>query len=321
MSSPPADPWAGQPDHDPTYGGTASWPNDWADAGGQQPYDAGWSTTPQSGVPSAGPHPALPYGGTVTPQPTNPYAGYPPQHSGYQPGYPVAPVGAPPPRRPSSTAVTLSLIGVFALLLGGGGLVYFALDRDRPDDRAVHTTATPTPAGEVTGEPSAEPSTTPSATPSTGGAQVRLVAPDTVAGRQKSTDPTLQKLADDMVRDVRSDLSASSGVVGAFYGGAAEGNLLMVVAVSAYLINPAAELDSALEGITENLSVTDLTAIAPGPLGGVAKCGNGESSKIPLGVCGWADNGSVGLVVVFHSSSAAAAAEFGTIRAAIEHRD
>src|SRR3712207_8160674 len=42
------------------------------------------------------------------------------------------------------------------------------------------------------------------------------------------------------------------------------------------------------------LTVTNTAPIAPGPLGGSAKCGDAEAAGVKMGVCGWADNGSVG---------------------------
>ncbi|WDZ87635.1 hypothetical protein [Micromonospora cathayae] len=350
MSTPPVDPWSGQPEQDPTTYDVPAWPNDQPTSGGHPPYQPGWpAEPPATPTPPPGPYPTLPYGTPAAPTspyaaPTNPYGTPAAPTSPYAPGVaPVSPyapgaaptgtyggpppgpgafapapypVAAPPPgRRPVSLAATLSIIGVLAVLLGGGGLTYFALaGEDTGGDRE---TVTPTASADPTGT---TPAPTPSATPSTD-PEIRLVTPETLAGRPKSTDAKLQKLSDELVREMKSKLSDDTGVVGAFYGSPDDRNMVMLVAASAFVLSPESELDDAIEGVTKDLSVTGMTAIAPGPLGGVAKCGDGKSADVSLGVCAWADHGSVGLVVVFFSSAAAAAAEFGTIRAAVELRD
>ncbi|WBB81760.1 hypothetical protein O7606_10575 [Micromonospora sp. WMMD882] len=367
MSSPPVDPWSGQPEHDPTYGVPPTWPTEWHTPDGNPAHHQGPTTTPhQPGAapaPPAGPYPTLPYDGPAAPP--GPYVGYPTtreshptrhesypglhesypaqhesypaqhdsyggQHGGYPgqhdsySGYPpspyqtAAPVGGPAPqRRPINLTLALSIIGVLAVLLGGGSLAYLALPDDpNPDDGRIDASVTPTASASV----GPTPDVTPSATEDPA-EEIRLVAPDTLAGRPRSRDKKLQKLADDMVREMKSKLSNDTGVVGAFYGSPEDRDMVMVVAASAFVLSPTSELDDAVEGITDDLSVTRMTTIAPGPLGGVAKCGDGKSADVSLGICAWADHGSVGIVLTFFSSAAAAAAEFGTIRAAVELRD
>ncbi|MER7420160.1 hypothetical protein ABT346_25825 [Micromonospora peucetia] len=318
MSSPPVDPWSGQPEHDPHYDFHPPRPDGhpeppaagWAPPpAGQPPYDGRWPTAPQPAPPPAQPYPTQPYGGyPVTPQagfPTSPYAGYPPP-----------PPGGSRPARPHQLVLILGLVGLLVVCLGGGGIAYVAYDgRQRSDPKPTPTptvaapSATPSAAASSETAPSPESSATP---------QIRVVAPDTLAGRAKSTEPTLRKAADDMVRELRSSVRGETGVAGAFYGSADERNMVMVIAASSFVLNPERELDDAIKGMSKDLAVKKMTTIAPGPQGGLAKCGDGESAGVPLGVCAWADHGSVGIIVMFFSSSAASAAEFVAIRGAIE---
>ncbi|MFG3704886.1 hypothetical protein ACGF7U_09180 [Micromonospora sp. NPDC047670] len=337
MSSPPVDPWSGQPEHDTHYdfhpphpGGHPVPPAEgWSPPVAQPPYHAGWSAAPTSGPPPAQPYPHQPYGGypatrqdgypaggyPATPQdgfPAGGYAGYP-QHfpGGHHPG------GGPARPRQLNLILTLGIVGLLVLCLGGGAVGYVALSEN--EDPGPTPTPTPTAASSPT--PSAAPSSEAAPSPEASSSpRIQVVTPDTLAGRPKSTEPTLRKLADDMVRDLRSSVPQATGVVGAFYGSADERDMVMVVAASTFVLNPTGELDDAVKEISGELSVKRLTSIAPGPNGGEAKCGDGESAGVPLGVCAWADHGSVGIIVMFFSSSAAAAAEFVAIRGQIERK-
>ncbi|MEU4781591.1 hypothetical protein [Micromonospora sp. NPDC023633] len=295
-----------------------------------QPYPGPTSAQPYPGPTSAQPHPgptAQPHPGPppAQPYPTQPYGGYPATPQGGFPtspyaGYPPPSPGAGRPARPHQLVLSLGLVGLLVLCLGGGGIAYLAYEGDQGADPRPTPTASPT-AAPSSATPSAAPSSeaTPSAEPSAA-PQIRVVTPETLAGRPKSTEPTLRKAADDMVRELRTSVRGETGVAGAFYGSADERNMVMVIAASTFVLNPEGELDDAIKGISKELAVTKMTTIAPGPQGGLAKCGDGESAGVPLGVCAWADHGSVGMIVMFFSSAAASAAEFVAIRGQIEQK-
>ncbi|SCG17663.1 hypothetical protein GA0070610_3983 [Micromonospora echinofusca] len=337
MSQPPVDPWSGQPEHDTHYdfhpprpdgypappdGGWTPPPGGQHPSGGQPSPGAGWPATPHPGPaptqpypgpPPAQPHPTQPYGGyPVTPQagfPTRPYAGYAPPAQ-----------GAGRPARPHQLMLTLGLVGLLVLCIGGGGIAYLAYEDDQGADPRPTPSASPTAAAS-SATPSAATSSEAAPSPeSSDPPQIRVVTPETLAGRPKSTEPTLRKAADDMVRELRASVRGETGVAGAFYGSADERNMVMVIAAASFVLNPERELDDTIKGISKNLAVTKMTTIAPGPQGGLAKCGDGESAGVPLGVCAWADHGSVGMIVMFFSSAAASAAEFVAIRGQIEQK-
>ncbi|MEV0152417.1 hypothetical protein AB0H57_01560 [Micromonospora sp. NPDC050686] len=340
MSSPPVDPWSRQPEHPTTPGqhpdptSAADWPTTAypgvpAPRPGEQPTTA-YPAAPTSGaVPAAHPPAGAPQGGAWGPPPGAPQGGaWGPPPAGPEPTMPygMAPPGPPaggfppaPPAKKSSLPLilSLSLAGLLVLCLGGGALAYVALsngDQDTPSAR-------PTPTGTASPEtaapsPSAEDDEEPEATAKF--PRVRLVTPKTLSGRPKSTDPELRALAAEMVGDMRSTVQNETGAVSAFYGSPEKRDLVMVAAASGLILDPATELADAVEGFRTELSVKKMTPVPPGPLGGRASCGDGEGSGLPIGVCVWADTGSVGVLLFFFSSAAKAKAQFVKVRGQIE---
>ncbi|MFI7551605.1 hypothetical protein ACIBQ2_17805 [Micromonospora sediminimaris] len=241
----------------------------------------------QAPYPSAGAQPLPPQ------QPGQPAPGaYPPPGQPYPTGPGLAGPGlaGPPKKKFRIWMIVLIVLAVLLVLCGGGGTaVWFAVKDDVSE--AVDATRT------------------------------RMVAPATLAGRPKNTDPELQQAADDMVRDIRSTVSNETSAVGAFYGDPAGEDLVMIAGASGLMSDPKQELDAAVQGLSADLGLSNMTSVDPGPLGGEASCGDGLTEDVPLGVCTWADRGSVGLIVMFFSSRADAQAEFVTIRGQIQQRD
>ena len=297
MSQPPYPPYSGSPTPDPDphprqpgYGEQYPPPNPQYGGGYPPP-------NPQYGAqypPAPGPYPPG-YG-----QPADQaQPGYTPQGPAYgggygtppaepSPGYPTAPV---PPKKSKVGRIILIVLAVVLVLCGGGvAVAYFALK------------------DEVSGVVAAT--------------QTRLVTPDTVAGRPRITEPELQTVADAMVASMKEAQPGANSTVGAFYGDPAKRDLLMVAGVAALVADPAKELDAAMGGLgTSGVEVTNLKSIEPGPLGGVAKCGDAEAEGIPLGVCVWADHGSLGVIGLYFKTGAEAEAEFQKIRGEVEQRD
>ncbi|MER7456963.1 hypothetical protein [Micromonospora sp. NPDC126480] len=268
--------------------------------------------------------------GSADEQPTQVYGNFPPipaaDPPASGPGYGQPPYGQPaafptgpettPPARKSRLPLVLSLglVGLLVLCLGGGGLAYVALSGS--DDPAPPRAAAPSGAA-APGADAADPvpSDEPSPDP-----RIRLVAPKTLGGRAKSTDPELKALADDMVRDMKATVRSENSAIGAFYGSAEKQNMVMIAGASGFVLDPKRELDDAVKALATELSTRRMSTVSPGPLGGVAKCGDGSASEIPLGVCVWADQGSVGMIVMFFSSGRKAKAEFTSIRGQVEKR-
>ncbi|MGW2622294.1 hypothetical protein [Micromonospora taraxaci] len=221
----------------------------------------------------------------------------PPQQQGFPPAQPGQPYGdphqfaGPPPAKKKSNVGKIVLIVLAVLLvvcLGGAAAIWFTVKDDVGD--VVDATKT------------------------------RLVAPATLAGRPKITEPELQAAADQMVTEMKADVQNETSTVGAFYGDPAKQDLVMVVGASGLMTDPKKELDDAISGLSTELTLTNLAAVDPGPLGGDAKCGDGKAESVPLGVCVWADRGSLGMVVIYFKTAEQTKAEFVTIRGQVEQR-
>ncbi|MFB9239861.1 hypothetical protein ACFFWC_30785 [Plantactinospora siamensis] len=304
----------GQPDRQP-YGEQPTQPYGAAPGQpyGQQPYDAQpgqgygqqpYSTQPgqpygqqpygQPGQPGQpyGPTSGQPYGST----PGQPYGGQPGDPYGQQPGqsYPNPYGGVPgatPPKKSRAGRIVLIVLAVVVLLCAGGGTaVWFAVKDD---------------VGDVV-----------SAT------KIRVAAPDQLNGRPKSTEPQVQKLGDQMKSGMESALPQSTSTVGQFYGSIAKRNLVMVTAASGRVIDKNKQVDDAIREFGQSgPKIKDVHTIEPGPLGGVVKCGDADaSSDVPVGVCVWADGGSVGLIGMFFKSADDVEKEFVDMRGQIEQR-
>ncbi|WP_018253474.1 hypothetical protein [Salinispora mooreana] len=225
----------------------------------------------------------------------------------------------PASRRPARFTLLLSLSLAGLLLLSLGGLAYLTRsggDSPAPPPAAAPpSTGTPQAADSAEPTPSAEPSPEPSPEP-----QIRLVAPKSLDGRSRSTDSELKALADELVEELEAKVSSGNSTVGAFYGSFEDEDIIMVAAASGFVLNPTQELDATVKALASDLNVRKVSTISAGPLGGVAKCGDGSSSNIPLGVCAWADEGSVGMIVMFSASASTARSSFVEIRAEVEQR-
>ncbi|OJF11294.1 hypothetical protein BG844_27160 [Couchioplanes caeruleus subsp. caeruleus] len=253
--------------------------------------------------------------------------GYPPQPGyGVQPPYPQPeygqagypqsgpPMGAgyPPPPKPKSRtlAITLVSIAVVLVLCVGGGTALYLVGRNATDDvttsRTVAPTATASPTPEQT-EATEEPA-----------AEITVVEPRTLGGRPKVTDPQFTGAVDQLKEELRK-MPRATETVGALYGTPAERDLVVVAAVASEVEDPQRELNATFLGAgISGLMLTGLTTPSSGSLGGVAKCGKGEAGGAPVVVCGWADDGSVGLLISYYKSMSAAKAEFPKLRAQVE---
>jgi hypothetical protein len=286
MSQPPANPFG--PPHDssnppPQPGQPAA------------PYQPGQPAPYQPGPPAAEQQPGPPQPGWPQQQgfPPPQQPGGWPQQAGFppQPGQPYGGphLAGPPPKKSNVGKIILIVLAVVLVLcVGGAAITWFAV-KDEVGD-VVDATRT------------------------------RVVAPATLAGRAKNTDPQLQTVADQMVTQMKSEVQNETSTVGAFYGDPTKQDLVLIAAVSGVMSDPKKELDEAVTGLSSELSVTNMAAVEAGPLGGDARCGDGKAESVPLGVCVWADRGSVGMVVMYFKTAAEATAEFVSIRGQIEQR-
>jgi hypothetical protein len=244
------------------------------------PYPPGYGQPADQTPPGYAPSQGASYGGAYTTPPPQPSMGYP------------TPVAAPPKKSKAGKIILIVLAAVLVLCGGGVAVAIFAFKDSVSDVVAATETAK----------------------------QTRLVTPDTLAGRARNTAPDLQSVAENMVASMKQSQAGTTSTVAAFYGDPAKRDLLMVAGASAPIADPGKELGDAIKGLENSLQVTNMASIEPGPLGGVAKCGDADAGGVKLGVCVWADNGSLGVIGLSFKNGAQAEAEFQKIRGEVEQR-
>jgi len=122
-----------------------------------------------------------------------------------------------------------------------------------------------------------------------------------IAGFDQSTNPELVSLSQQMNTEFKAGSELQSTAVGVYHKAGDEGQkVIMVLAGSALLLRPQTELRSAFESMsTGGITVTSTHAVDPGKLGGVAQCGTSVAGGVKLAVCGWADHGSIAMILFF----------------------
>ncbi|WP_327030893.1 hypothetical protein OG989_15540 [Micromonospora sp. NBC_01740] len=288
MSYPPANSY---PPPDGGGGPYGSYPP--AQPGGYGPPPAqpgGYGPPPQVGgygpQPHAGGYGPQPHAGGYGPPPAQAGGYGPPPYGGGSGAY-----GGPPAPRKSNAGkiVLISLAVVLVLCLGGAAIVAFAVKDDVKE--TVDATRT------------------------------RVVAPATLAGRPRATDPTLQAGARELEAELNKTIPGASSTVGEFYGTLTGRNLVMIAAASGLNPDPAKTLEDTIRGArTSDVRLGEMKTVDPGPLGGEAKCGDAKAQDVPLGVCVWSDKGSVGMVIIYFKTGQQAHAEFATIRGQVEQK-
>ncbi|GAB3802213.1 hypothetical protein [Micromonospora zhanjiangensis] len=196
-----------------------------------------------------------------------------------------------PPKKSGAGKVVLIVLAVVLLLCAGGGTTaYFVL---RDDAAAVDAAA-----------------------------NTRVVEPEKLGSRPKVTEARLKEAADAMAAGIKSSVPSANSAVGAFYGNPADKDLVMIAAAAAPVADEAKEIDNAVTGMRNaKLVIGTMSTVDPGPLGGTAKCGDAKVElSIKVGICIWADKGSLGVVAIYYRSADQTQAEFNQIRAQVEQR-
>jgi hypothetical protein len=218
-----------------------------------------------------------------------PAQGYPPpadQGFGAAPGY-----GPPPKKKSKVLAIVLISLAVVVLLCAGSVVAGYFVFKDEVGAGVAAT-------------------------------RTRLVAPATLGGRPKVDDPQFAAVTTQLMNELKSSVPAATSTVGALYGDPANQDIVLVAGASAPITDPAKELDRLFSSMgSSDMTIADVAPVEPGPLGGVAKCGNGEASGVKLAVCGWADQGSVAMIGTFFKTADEVKGDLATLRDEIEKRD
>jgi hypothetical protein len=235
-----------------------------------------------------------------------------------QPGYgfPVDP-SAPKKKSRVLPIVLISVAVVLVLCVGGSVAIYLAARNTQ--DKLTGQVTNPTATAPTTGAP-AQPTDQATTTAPPAAAKVGVTEPKTLGGRAKRTDAQFKPLVDELQSGMK-DIPDVTSTVGALYGVPAKHNLVIVTAGAAPIDDPAAEIDQLFSGVgVGGLAVSGISAVSTGTLGGTAKCGKADESGTTLELCGWADEGSIGLVIFIDASPAKAKAEFPKLREQIEKK-
>jgi hypothetical protein len=211
-----------------------------------------------------------------------PQFGAPPPPQGFG-GFPPAPL--PPKRKSRVLPIVLISLGIVAVLCIGGFTAIYLVGKNAIDDAAA----------------------------------VTITEPATLGGRPKLESQEFAAITADMEKSLAEYPGAESSF-GAIYGAPEKQDMVAALATKAVIANPQKELDASFETFGKDAPVSGLTKADTGTLGGVAQCGTSSVSGIDVAVCGWADEGSVGMVMWFFKKAPDVQAEFPKVRAEIESK-
>jgi hypothetical protein len=125
-----------------------------------------------------------------------------------------------------------------------------------------------------------------------------LATPDRVAGLERDNREAAVATAE-YLRDALSADADLDESVGAVYSDPADaGRSVLVFGGTALLWRPEEKLDRGFDLLSDDAGkVEGLRGVSPGSLGGVAKCGSASTEGSAIAVCGWADHGSIAIVM------------------------
>ncbi|MFK3981953.1 hypothetical protein ACI2K4_16445 [Micromonospora sp. NPDC050397] len=260
-------------------------------------------------------------------------------------GAPAREQAIPQPARRWSPArkILIALAALVALALAATGGAYAAAPEKvtgafghSTQPSTSHPATTPPATGEQTNgeQTNGQPSNVPSAgstapgggvgSPPTGptpggpiaGGAITVVAPATLGGRPRIGDESTggTGMPDD------SGVPEVTATARGIYGNAATQDIVIVTAVASTSGTPESRLSQFISGVSQELDVHNFTEADPGPLGGLARCGDGRLNGVPVAVCVWSDAGSAGALVRVLQSSPLFRADFPALRAEVERR-
>ncbi|MEU4160515.1 hypothetical protein [Actinoplanes sp. NPDC026670] len=252
------------------------------------------------------PPPVDPYD---TPQHTAPLYHQPDygQPTYVQPVYPATPPPLPPPppspvqgtSRPTVIVLLSVAIGL-VLLMGGGAAIYLV-------GKSLSTTST-------------KQGGTASPSPESAKDSISIDEPDTLNGYDKLDADEFDSLTEDLEKEIEGYPGAANAF-GAVYGSVAEKRLIAAFAAEVDIDDPQLMLDVVFQTFSGSNQLTDVTQASLGSLGGVAQCGTTRADNTDMALCGWADEGSVGMFLFFDETAVDVKGDFPDMRAEIETKD
>ncbi|MGQ4598142.1 hypothetical protein [Nocardia sp. R6R-6] len=171
-------------------------------------------------------------------------------------------------------------------------------------------------------------------------ASISLVVPDSLGGREKIVRPPNAVDQADQAAEIarfRAAVPTADTIIDGLYRKGTSPSGLILMAGTARIegdlettldrliySTPTDKLGGVGGVLTPDLKFVDLVSVAPGPLGGLAKCAGQNrrndpyNRNYPVAVCVWADRGSVGSVIWPTASVEVAGGEFAAIRGQVE---
>ncbi|MEU4561807.1 hypothetical protein AB0F72_25775 [Actinoplanes sp. NPDC023936] len=264
------------------------------------PFETPQHTQPLFDQPGYG-HPGSPHPGPAQSGPA--HSG--PAHAGYMPPtFPMTPPPAPPARSRTPAIILLSVAIALVLLVGGGAVSYLAGKRLNGNDR-----------GAVAQGESA--SAVPSATVTDPQDTITISEPDTLNGHDKIEAEELSSLTTELEKELEGYPGAANAF-GAAYGALGQKKLIAALAAEVDIDDPQRMLDTMFQSFSGESQLTGVSPASTGALGGVAQCGDSVIGKENVALCGWADEGSVGMFLFFYETAVDVKGDFPDMRAEIE---
>ncbi|GIE28061.1 hypothetical protein Ait01nite_011060 [Actinoplanes italicus] len=202
-------------------------------------------------------------------------------------------------------AITLVSVGIALVLLVGGGT-------------ALYLIGSKLSGGSGTGSTQGKGTTTsPTPTATAAEDEISISEPDTLNGQPKIEAEELESLTADL-EGVLEGYPGAANAFGAVYGSLADKKLVTALAAEVDIDDPQRMLDTVFQSFSGESQLTGVSPASTGSLGGVAQCGSAVIGKEDVAICGWADEGSVGMILYFYETAVDVKGDFPDMRAEIE---
>jgi len=145
-----------------------------------------------------------------------------------------------------------------------------------------------------------------------------IAAEADVPGLTRSSDTARQRTADKLLGALESEQWDEQSVSVLYTDQRQRGATLL--ATTRFVYDPEKALTERFTKLTDELKIRDSGPVDAGELGGYERCGTGTLNGRGIAVCGWADHGSLALLVTAGRSVPETADLLGTVRAAVLKR-
>jgi hypothetical protein len=145
-----------------------------------------------------------------------------------------------------------------------------------------------------------------------------IAAEADVPGLTRSTDTSRQRVANTLLAAVESEQWDEQSVSVLYTDQRQRGATLL--ATTRFVLDPEKELTTRFTKLSDPLKIKNSEPVDAGELGGYERCGTGTLNGRGVAVCGWADHGSLAVLVTAGRSVTDTATLLGTIRAAVLKR-